>query len=130
VEPLPALGELETAVLEYLWARDRVEAKDAHRDVGTPRDITLTTIQSTLERLHRKRLAHRERVGHAYHYTPALSQAEFRARAVASAAGDLRGARAEGVLAAFVELAAGADAGNLERLAQLVEAARARRGGR
>ena len=118
---IPLLGELETAVMEYLWTRGVSEARDVHRDLGEKRDITLSTIQSTLERLHRKRLLMRERVSHAYRYAPALTRAEFRAHAMADAAG---------VMAAFVDLVAKTDGRKLDELATLVEAARARRKGR
>ena len=57
---LPILGELETSVLEYLWDHAEVDVKDVHRDIGAGRGITVSTIQSTLERLHRKGLARRE----------------------------------------------------------------------
>jgi predicted transcriptional regulator len=124
---LPVLGELESAVLEYLWSHDRVDVKDVHRDVGSSRGISVSTIQSTLERLFRKGLARREKVSHAYQYEPALSRGDFRARAVAIAAGELRGAAAAGVLAAFVDLAAKADRENLDRLEALVKQARSRK---
>ncbi|MEI8257930.1 MAG: BlaI/MecI/CopY family transcriptional regulator [Deltaproteobacteria bacterium] len=125
---IPLLGELETAVLELIWTRGAVEAKDVHRELGPARDITLNTIQSTLERLHRKRLLARERISHAYRYAALMSRDEFRARAVAGLAGTLRGAEGAGVIAAFVELAARADKGNLDRLEQLIAEARTRRG--
>jgi predicted transcriptional regulator len=125
---LPILGELESTVLEYLWKRAEVDVKDVHRDIGARRGITVSTIQSTLERLHRKGLARRKRVSHAYRYEPVLSREEFRARAVAVAAGELKGAAASGVLAAFVDLAAKADHGNLDRLEALVKKARAQKG--
>lgn len=130
MDPLPLLGELETAVLEYVWDHGTTDAKAVHRDLGAPRGITLNTVQSTLERLHRKQLFIRERVGHAYRYAAAVSREAFRARAIATAAGDLRGAEAAGVIAAFVELAARANHRNLDRLEAMVAAARARRGGR
>jgi predicted transcriptional regulator len=123
---VPVLGELEQSVLEYLWAHGTSEAKAVHRAVGIARDITLSTIQSTLERLHRKRLLTRERVSHAYHYAAAYSRAEFRAHAMASAAGDLKSADAAGVMAAFVALVEQTDGKTLEHLASLVSDARAR----
>lgn len=126
---IPLLGDLELAVLEHFWAHGTTDARDVHRVIGEPRDITLSTIQSTLERLHRKRLLIRERVGHAYRYAPALSRAEFRAHAMASAAGDLQGADASGVMAAFVDLVARTDTRRLDQLAELVAAARAERKG-
>jgi predicted transcriptional regulator len=127
---LPILGELESTVLEYLWDHTEADVKDVHRDIGGARGITVNTIQSTLERLHRKGLARRERVSHAYRYQPALSRDEFRARVVAVAAGELKGAAATGVLAAFVDLATKADENNLARLEALVKKARAQRSGR
>lgn len=124
---IPVLGDLEVAVLECLWDRGVLETRDVHEAVGVPREITLSTIQSTLERLHRKRLLLRDRFGHSYRYASAMSRAEFRARAMASAAGDLKDADAAGVLAAFVDLVARADRGRLDELAKIVEQARARR---
>lgn len=127
---IPLLGELELAVLERLWSEGTAEAKDVHHVIGEPRGITLSTIQSTLERLHRKQLLIRERVSHAYRYAPSMSRAEFRARSMASVAGDLRQAESAGVLAAFVDLVAKTDARSLDRLAEMVAAARARRSGK
>lgn len=127
---IPVLGDLETAVLEHLWTHGTAEAKDVHRVIGEPRDITLSTIQSTLERLHRKGLLMRERVSHAYRYAPKLTRAEFRARAMADAAGDLKGAEAAGVMAAFVDLVAKTDGRRLDELAAIVRAAQSRRKGR
>jgi len=123
---IPVLGELETAVLEWLWEHGTAETRDIQRTLGEARGITLSTIQSTVERLHRKQLLMRERFGHAYRYAPALTRAEFRAKSIAGLAGDLEGADAAGVLAAFVDIVARTDRSKLDELASLVEAARAR----
>lgn len=120
---IPALGELETAVLDFLWDHGTSDAKDVHRSIGEPRDISLSTIQSTLERLFRKRLLMREKVSHAFRYAPVLTRSEFRARAMADAAGDLRKADSAGVLAAFVDLVARSDREALDELARIVERA-------
>lgn len=124
---IPALGELENAVLDFLWDHGTSEAKDVHRALGAQREITLSTIQSTLERLHRKKLLMREKVSHAYRYATVLTRSEFRARAMAEAAGDLREADANGVLAAFVDLVARSDKNALAELAKIVERAQEER---
>lgn len=124
---IPALGELEMAVLEFLWAHGTSEAKDVHRALGEEREITLSTIQSTLERLHRKRLLMREKVSHAFRYATVLTRSEFRARAMAEAAGNLREADSNGVLAAFVDLVARSDKHALDELARIVERAQEER---
>ena len=124
------LGDLEVAVLELVWARGEADVREAFGELGAARGITSNTVQSTLERLFRKKLLLRERISHAYRYTPAISRDEFHARAAASAAGELSGAQAHGVLAAFVDLAAKADRANLDRLEAILAAARAKRGPR
>ena len=130
MDPLPRLGALETAVLRHLWARGAAEARAVHASLPEARDITLSTVQSTLERLHRKGLLLREKVGHAFRYAPAVSREQFQARAIADAAGDLRGPAAEGVLAALVDVVARVDRANLDRLARALAAARAGAGRR
>ncbi len=125
---LPLLGDLEMAVLERIWRCGELDVKQAHRAIGVPRKITLNTVQSTLERLYRKGLLRRERVSHAYRYAPTFSREQFRAKAVADVAGELSGVEGADVLTAFVELAADADRENLDRLEQVIIAARAKRG--
>ncbi len=124
---IPLLGELEMSALELLWQRGTADAKEVHSAIGVSRSITLSTIQSTLERLNRKRLLMRERVGHAYHYAPVLGRAEFRAHAMANALSDLRGADAAGVMAAFVDLVARTDRTKLDDLEKIIGRARDKR---
>ena len=50
----PLLGDLETAVLEHLWAAEPADVKAVHGAIGKKRRITLNTVQSTMERLHRE----------------------------------------------------------------------------
>lgn len=124
---IPRLGALEMAVLELTWDLQVVDVKEAYRRLGQPRGITSNTVQSALERLFRKGLLTRQRISHAYAYAPQLTRDEFRARAAAQAVGELRGAQASGVLAAFVEIAAQADRANLDRLEAILREVRAKK---
>jgi len=119
-EPLPPLGALELAVLEHLWRAGESDVAEAHGAVGEPRGISANTVGSALERLHRKGLASRVKVSHAYRYTARLGRDAFRARRVAEAAGGLRALASGGVLAAFVDLVADADGAALDRLEALI----------
>ncbi|MBI5516210.1 MAG: BlaI/MecI/CopY family transcriptional regulator [Deltaproteobacteria bacterium] len=124
--PLPLLGVLEAAVLEHLWEVGSAIPRDVHGAVGEPRGITVNTVQSALERLHRKRVLIRERLGPAYRYAPALRREEFRARRIADALGPLDGTDARSVLEALVELVARGPAGrrNIDHLEELCREAR------
>jgi predicted transcriptional regulator len=112
----PPLGELEIAVLQYLWAAAAErDARAVHASLAARR-ITLSTVQATLERLHRKALLERTKAGRAYRYRAAVSRdsligAFIRDLSVALAEGEL-----EPVVSGFMELVGEADPRLLERL--------------
>jgi len=124
---LPRLGELELAVLEHLWSCRESDVLEAHAQVGTSRGISVNTVGSALERLHKKDLATREKVSHAYRYRPALTREEFQAKRLLEAAGDVSNLSKDGILAAFVDLVADADESALEELERLVRSRRKER---
>jgi len=88
------------------------------------RGIAPNTVQATLERLHRKGLAEREKVGRAFHYRPAVSRADWVARTLDAALESVPGGDAELWLAAFVDVAARVGSGSLDELERLVDARR------
>jgi predicted transcriptional regulator len=106
--------------MEQLWQAGPGDVKTVHRVLGARRRITLNTVQSTMERLHRKGLLDREKVSHAYVYRPRHSREQFGARVVEQVIERVLGGDAEPVLSAFVDLAARAGKGSLERLEELV----------
>ncbi len=118
--PLPRLGDLETAVLEHVWAKGPCDVKTVHRSIGAPRGITPNTVQSAMERLFRKGLLAREKVSHAYVYSPRQSREQVGARAIQDVVSRLLKGQAVPVLEAFVDLAARTDEANLDRLERLI----------
>lgn len=114
------LGGLERAVLDRLWTSGPTDVKTLHRSLGRERGLAPTTIQSTLERLHRKGLLERTKRGRAFVYRPRLTRREWVARALAGAIDALPGADPRLLLAAFVDLAERAGAAQLEELERLV----------
>lgn len=123
----PYLGELEVAVMEALWRGGSADAKSLHGTLGRRRGISLSTIQSTLERLHRKQLLNREKVSHAYRYTPAVARAELLGHAFETLMAHLAKDETESVLAAFVDFASRTDHASLDALERLIAEQRARR---
>jgi predicted transcriptional regulator len=122
----PNLGALERAVLERLWAGGAADVKAVHRDVGAPRGISPNTVHSALERLVRKRLAERRKLGRAFEYAAAVSRHDF----VRDALSALLEAEEPGLLAAaFVDLTARAGPERLAELEALLRERRRRPGG-
>lgn len=100
----PNLGDLEVAILEHVWTSEEVSAKTAHAAIGEARGISLNTVQSTLERLYRKDLLERAKVGHAYRYAARVSREELVAALVHDVVGRF-GGDSSSAIAAFVDAA-------------------------
>jgi hypothetical protein len=62
------LGERELRVMEILWKTPHLDARGVTGRLAG-RKPSLSTVQSTLERLYRKGLAEREKQGSAYRYS-------------------------------------------------------------
>ncbi|MCB9596606.1 MAG: BlaI/MecI/CopY family transcriptional regulator [Sandaracinaceae bacterium] len=123
-DPFPVLGELELAALEHLWELGEDDVAGAHAAIGRARAITLNTVGSALERLHRKGLVRRWKVSHAYRYAAIMERESFHARRMLDAVGGAQALADTGLLAAFVDAVAEVDEGSLERLAQILDARR------
>lgn len=126
--PLPRLGELERAVLDRLWSHGPADVKAVHQAVGSARGIAPNTVQSTLDRLYRKGLADRSKLGRRHHYRARITRQEWVARTLESILETVPGAEERLLLASFVDLAERAGAGPLAELERLVRERR-RRGG-
>lgn len=73
---LPDLGERELLVLEVLWDRGDATAQ-AIKSRMPDGDISLSTVQSTLERLYRKQLVERSKQGRAYRYRATMTKSQL-----------------------------------------------------
>lgn len=123
---IPALGELEIAVLEHAWSAGETSAKDAHAAIGEQRGISLNTVQSTLERLFRKELLTRTKSGHAFRYSAKIPREQLLARLIHDVIGRF-GADTSASLAAFVEAAEDFDEDALSALEAELKQRRERR---
>ena len=117
-----ALGDLEAEVMNIAWRGKPVTVKDVAGLLV--RERAYNTVQTTLDRLHRKGFLRREKQSHAFVYTPRLDRAEYHRALLAGLVDELLPASGEPVLAAFVDLAADADHENLKRLEVLIKAKR------
>lgn len=106
--------------MEHLWSTGAHSAKGVHHSLGRRRGITVNTIQSTLERLYRKKLATRGKVSHAYVYSPALTREQLMGRLIGDVISSVSGSGAEQMLSAFVDFAVRADKTHLNRLERLI----------
>lgn len=120
------LGDLEMQVLEQLWALGSGDVRAVHAALSGDRENHPNTVQSALERLHRKGVLDREKQSHAYIYSPRMTREALAARLIEETLQRLNASESMPTLAAFVDLAAGQDPRVLDELERLLKAHRAR----
>jgi predicted transcriptional regulator len=120
------LGPLELKVLEVLWQRNRTTTV---RNVqpSFPR-LAYTTLMTTLDRLYRKGVLRRFRLGRAFGYEPRCSRAELLGKMVSGRVAELLAECADStmLLSTLVAAVGHRDAELLDELEALVRAERAR----
>ena len=116
-----ALGRLEREVMEIVWRSGGVNVRDVRAQI--PRAVAYTTVMTTLDRLFKKGLLHRERDGRAFVYRAALTQQDMEE---AIATGLLRGllevdaGRSRPFLSNLVDTIGDRDSALLDELEELV----------
>lgn len=77
------LGDLEAEIMELIWARPVEEGttvRDIFEVLYERRHLAYTTVQSTMNRLVKKRMLRAETEEHTYVYYPTLTQSDFVSR--------------------------------------------------
>lgn len=121
---LEQLGNLESQLMERIWARGEISVRDLHAELA-PR-LAYTTIMTTLDRLFKKGLLNRRKVGKAFLYAARLNEQEYKERLTQHFFGMVLndGKDSSVVLSGFVDAVSERDQQMLETLDQLVRAKR------
>lgn len=119
---LERLGQLESEVMQCVWARGEVSVRDLHTDFS-PR-LAYTTVMTTLDRLYKKNLLNRRKLGRAFLYTPAVSERDYRECMAQQLMMVVLGSskHQDAVLSFFVDALSEHDLQTLDRLDQIVHA--------
>lgn len=119
---LDQLGSLESQLMERIWARGEISVRDLHAEL-VPR-LAYTTIMTTLDRLFKKGLLSRRKMGKAYYYVAKLNEEEYKERLTQHLFGMVLndGKNNNVVLSGFVDAVSEKDRQMLEELDQLVKA--------
>lgn len=121
------LGKLEKSVLQYLWDSPNSDAKTVFAYFEKKRGGTLNTIQSTLDRLYKKKLLLREKWGHAFQYRPAQTKSAFLSLLINDVTKDFVTDMESGLVSAFLSLPSGISDEELDELSKLIDSHRAKR---
>ena len=118
------LGSLESELMQRIWSRGEISVRDLHSEVAGR--LAYTTIMTTLDRLYKKGLLIRRKIGRAYFYAPKFTQEEYQGRLTQQFMGKVlhEGKPSNAVLSYFVDVVTEADQQMLDKLEQLVKAKR------
>jgi predicted transcriptional regulator len=121
---LEKLGSLESELMGRIWARGEISVRDLHSELTSR--LAYTTVMTTLDRLYKKGLLDRRKVGKAFFYSPRMSEAEYQQRLTHHLLGMVLHERqdTQAVLSSFVDKIGDTDQQMLDRLEQLVKAKR------
>jgi predicted transcriptional regulator len=74
---LERLGQLEAEVMQRVWARGgEISVRDLHTEFASR--LAYTTLMTTLDRLYKKELLRRRKLGRAFLYTPIVTEQDYR----------------------------------------------------
>jgi len=121
---LGQLGELESELMEDVWHRGELSVRDVYEKLASR--LAYTTVMTTMDRLYKKGMLQRRKVGKAFLYTAALSIQEYHEQLAQHLFGMVLtdGRNSGAVLSNFVNAVSDTDEKLLEHLDQLVKAKR------
>jgi len=117
------LGELELAIMDFVWARGGpTTVPDVHEHLTRSRKLAYTSTMTVMSRLFEKGLLKRNEKHRPYIYRPRLEREDYLAGLMVGVLSDVGDRRA--ALARFVERIGAKDA---ETLSKLLQEAKSRR---
>lgn len=121
---LDQLGKLESELMELIWDRGEISVRALHEVIG-PR-LAYTTVMTTLDRLYKKRVLSRKKVGKAYYYAPVLGREQYHERQTEHILNIVlqENSNSDAVLSCFVDVVSESDQKMLDKLDALVRAKR------
>lgn len=71
------LGQLEQLIMDVVWHEDCATVRCVYLELKKHRPIAYTTVMTTMDRLSKKGILRRTKIGKAYEYRPQQSEAEL-----------------------------------------------------
>ena len=122
-----SLGSLERDVMALVWRRGEINVRDACDELGSI--VAYTTVMTTMDRLFKKGLLTRRKVGRAFVYRASASRAEIEGAVVTELVHSLLQREGEPlpVLSSLVDAVSDRDRALLDELERLIREKRRRR---
>jgi predicted transcriptional regulator len=116
-----SLGALEREVMSVVWSAGEISVREACARMGS--SVAYTTVMTTMDRLYKKRLLDRRKLGQAFLYRAVATRAELEDAVAAELVGNLLRRHADEplpVLSSLVDAVSDRDRSLLDELERLV----------
>ena len=116
-----SLGTLERQVMDIVWSDGEISVREACARLGSR--VAYTTVMTTMDRLFKKRLLARRKVGQAFLYRPAVTREQLEEAVAAELVGSLLHRNADEplpILSSLVDAVSERDRSLLDELERLV----------
>ena len=117
------LGDLELAIMQIVWAQQKVTVRDVVDALAEKRPLAYTTIMTVMTRLAEKGLLRQHRQGRAYEYEAVYTLEELATRSAGQAIRSLLADFGPVAVTEFINQVGQVDPGQLQRLAELAQEA-------
>lgn len=114
------LGELELSVLQFLWRHESLDATGMLEQLSADKRPSLSTVQSTLERLRKKGLVTRSKYQRRYLYHANCTRSELLGRMMGGVIQLLHDGKLGTILSSFVSAAETMNEDSLTYLSDLI----------
>ncbi len=113
------LSEIEWSVLKIVWQRNKASVKDVWQELYPNGEKAYTTIQTYMDRLVKKKVLRKEKIGLVNSYQPALTEREALEQATESFVGRAFNG-SFGLLAQFLVDSRNLSKEDLEKIKELI----------
>ena len=121
-------GSLEADIIALIWQRREASARDIFEDLRDQgQRISYGAVKTVLDRLVKKQILARSMIGNQYVYEAILDREEFTRSAVREILNSLLDSFGDPVYAQFLDQIQASDPEQLHQLAQIINAAEARK---
>lgn len=81
-DQLPALSDAQREIMELVWLRGELTISEAWRELGQRRDVSRSTVQTLINRLHEKGWLRFRAVGNRHVYSATIPRSQSLGRRV------------------------------------------------
>ena len=118
------LGALEKDIMEVLWNRGESSVKEILDAISSDRDISYSTVITVTNRMAKKGLLKKRKVGRAYFYNPTYNREQFFDVVSKKMIEGVSGFSFQSAMVHFVDYMAQADPAKMEYFSKLIESKR------